>query len=272
MRRLLILVVLLLTLAGGGWLSLAKIERSAVYPFDPTRVSPAAAGLGVMRETTLKSLGQSLVVWVAPPQEDQPVILYFHGNAGNLAMRATRFRQFIKRGYGVIAPAYRGSSGSTGHPSETALSRDARQIWRQLDHLLPGTPADRVIVYGESLGTGVALKLLATPDIPPPAAVVLEAPFTSLPEVVRHVYPQMIPLIPRMKNIWHSAEHARALRVPLLILHGTEDQLIPIAQGRKVLANAGSSQKQLVAVSGAGHVDIWQYSELAALWNFLESN
>ncbi|SLN64613.1 Alpha/beta hydrolase family protein [Roseovarius litorisediminis] len=266
------LSLLLAILTGGLFANLNRIEVQAVYPFDKKRQSPSSAGAPALHERIVKTNGQSLILWTAAPKPGQPTILYFHGNAGNLANRAGRFQRFQARGYGVIAPAYRGSSGSSGKPSEPALSRDAQHIYRHLDRLIPGLTPSQTVIYGESLGTGVALKLLAKPGTAQPAAVVLEAPYTSLPDVVRHTYPQLEPLIPRMKNIWNSLDHARALSVPLLVLHGTDDALIPINQGRQVFTAAPSQAKRFLAVKGAGHTDIWRSDVLPALWHFIDQH
>lgn len=271
MRRLILFLGLTLCLGGGGWLSLTRMEREAVYPFDATRIPPAATGLTGVTEVKLSSLGQTLVLWIAPPREGKPTILYFHGNAGNLANRAGRFGKFTGRGYGLIAPAYRGSSGSTGRPSETTLTRDALKVYGKLDTLVAGLSPAELVVYGESLGAAVALKLLATPDLQPPAGVVLEAPFTSLPDVVLHNSPQLEPLISRMKNVWNSRLHARSLSAPLLVLHGTEDALIPTDQGRQVFTTAPSKQKRFLAITGAGHSDTWRTDSLPVLWRFIDS-
>ncbi|WP_371226501.1 alpha/beta hydrolase [Roseovarius sp. 2305UL8-3] len=265
-------LLLVIALLGDGlFFGLGRFERNAVYPFDATRVAPARMGLSNMTEMQLRSGIQTLIIWVSPPRAGKPTILYFHGNAGNLANRAGRFTRFTNRGYGVIAPAYRGSSGSTGRPSEAALTRDATLVWAEMGTLIPGLTPRNTVVYGESLGTGVALKLLAQPGNPQPAAVILEAPFTSLPEVVQTTYPQLEPLIERMKNIWNSRDHARSLHAPLLVLHGSEDALIPIDMGRQVFAIAPSKEKRFLAVSGAGHTDIWRSDVLPQIWSFIDA-
>lgn len=270
MRKISFLTLALMCLTGGGWFGLGTFERKAVYPFDTRRVDPTELGLDGISETVFRSSGHDLITWVAPPAPGKPTILYLHGNAGNLTNRAWRFKAFRARGYGLIAPAYRGSSGSTGRPSEAAITRDLRKLYSHLDQLIDGLSADRVVFYGESLGSGVTLKVLDTPQIPQPAGVVLEAPYTSLPDVVRHVYPQLESLIPKMKNIWDSQTHARSLTAPLLILHGAEDQMIPPAQGRAVLKAAGSTNKQFVLVKGAGHSETWTDQSLPQLWRFLD--
>lgn len=268
-RRITRAVMLITVLGAGGWLGLGALETRAIYPFDGTRVLPGAVGVKA-REMLHIRQNESMIVWVAQPRAGQPVILYLHGNAGNLASRAGRFQRMIARGYGVIAPAYRGSSGSTGTPSEAAITGDMLSLYGALDAFVPGLEPGHVVIYGESLGTGVALKTVAASGVQP-AAVVLEAPFTSLPDVVRASVPRMTPLIPRMTSIWDSARHARALRAPLLVLHGDRDDLIPIAQGRAVLKAARATNKSLITVQGAGHHDVWRAPVLRSLWRFIET-
>lgn len=262
---------LLFSILTGGLFNVTELERRAVYPFDTKHVTPARAGLKGVRERQITLGEERLIVWTAAPRKGRPTILYFHGNAGNLANRAWRFEQFLARGYGLVAPAYRGSSGSTGTPSEPALTTDAQTVYDSLKQLLPGVTPARVVIYGESLGTGVALKLAATRPKTPPIAVVLEAPFTSLPDVVRQTMPRFKPLLPVMKNRWTSSRHVRSLKAPLLVLHGTRDRIIPIEQGRQVYAAAPSKTKHFLAVEGAGHADTWRADTLPELWRFIDA-
>ncbi len=264
-----LVAALIVLLGAGGWFSLEGLERRAIYPFDATRISPTAAGIPA-REVVQSRGGVRHILWVAAPQPGKPVILYFHGNAGNLANRAGRFERFLERGYGLVAPAYRGSSGSGGNPSEALVAADMVRLYSDLDDLIPGlTPAD-VILYGESLGSGVALRLIADTG-EQPLGVVLEAPYTSLPYVVRISAPQFASLIPRMQNIWNSAEHAKSLTAPLMVIHGTQDALIPVAQGRAVHAAAGSATNQMVEVQGGGHDDLWRSDVLRQIWAFIDA-
>ncbi|MBZ8118968.1 alpha/beta hydrolase [Roseovarius sp. LXJ103] len=269
LRRAGLFTALITILGAGGWLSLEGLERRAVYPFDATRISPTAAGIPA-QEVLQSHGGVRHILWVTPPESGKPVILYLHGNAGNLANRAGRFEQFLERGYGLIAPAYRGSSGSGGIPSEALIAADMARLYGSLGDLIPGlAPAD-VILFGESLGSGVALRLIADTR-QQPLGVVLEAPYTSLPDVVRVSAPQFTSLIPQMQNIWNSAEHAQSLTAPLMIIHGTQDTLIPVAQGRAVHAAAGSAAKQMIEVQAGGHNDLWRSDVLRQIWAFIDA-
>lgn len=247
----------------GGIFGLDRLEQAMIYPFDTARALPPAG----LHEAWFESGGQQLVLWVAPPREGKPVILYFHGNAGNLANRSGRFVRFVERGYGVVAMGYRGSSGSGGRPSETALSFDAARLFTRIDDYAGAAP---VILYGESLGTGVVVAVLERAAAQP-AAVILEAPYTSIADVALARDPRLEPLVARMKNRWDSMARAAALSPPLLVLHGDRDALIPMAQGRQLFAAAPSQDKQFVAVRGAGHNDLWRSDTLPRLWAFIDS-
>ena len=263
------IIALIIGLFSVGFLSLkGPMERKLVYPLDPTRISPTTAGVAQMREVLFETSDETLVLWVANPKQGKPVILYFHGNAGNLANRAQRFGEFIKRGYGVVAMAYRGSSGSTGVPSEKAISADAINVHLKLPDLVGNAP---VIYYGESLGTGVAISTLRNKAVSwsYPVAIVLEAPYTSIPDTARRLYPKFGILSGVLKNQWDTKRHIQHVATPLLILHGTDDQLIPIEMGREVFDLSPATDKTFFAVRGADHNNIWQPQAKAALFQFL---
>ena len=251
-------VLLLIGLA--AWLASGALERALLYPFDPTR-SPAPDALAETMLTTPD--GETLVVWLAPPQLGKPVVLYFAGNAGSLALRAGRFSAFTARGFGLVAAGYRGNSGSTGRPSEPALIADAQMLAEALPDLVGPAP---VVYYGESLGAAVALALAETH---PPAAVVLEAPFASLAAMSDHLYGSAAPAR-LLKSRWPNLDRIATLTAPLLILHGEHDALVPPAQGRALHAAAASPDKTFLVVPNGGHETVWQPDAQRALFAFLD--
>ena len=275
MRFLVRLLVIALIL-GVGTVVLGKYaERWVIYPFDSTEIAPEAGLPGVTAER-IEVNGAELVVWSARPEGNKPVILYFHGNAGNLAVRAGRFRQFLDRGYGLYAPAYRGSSGSSGRPSEEALVWDAEITYHALHKRFPNLPSRRVIVYGESLGAAVALSLFESPALHEgkgfglPGGIVLEAPFTSIAALAEHLYPGTGKLAAKIDNTWRSLDRVKLASVPLMVIHGTQDELIPTEMGRQIYAAAPSKEKKLIIVKGAGHTDLWKSHTLTRLWRFID--
>lgn len=266
MRRMLKLAMLAAVVALGGIWGFDRLERALVYPFDATRVDPRDLGLA-LHEKIFESGGQRLVLWVGAARPGKPVVLYFQRNAGNLAARAGRFRLMQELGFGVVALGYRGASGSSGTPSETALVFDAARLWRRIGDYAGDAP---VVIYGESLGTGVALAAIAETG-KQPAGVVLEAPYTSVKAVALESDPRLAPLVARMKNEWNSLERIAALSAPLLVLHGTEDEVIPYKMGRQVFTAAPSVSKVFIAVKGGHHSDLWRSDVLPRLWRFIDA-
>jgi fermentation-respiration switch protein FrsA (DUF1100 family) len=242
-------------------------QRRLIYYPDPEYSTPADAELeGIVREVRLDTPdGERLVAWWAPAAPGQPTLLYFHGNAGNLDSRADRFHLFHKAGLGVFMPAYRGYSGSTGTPSETALVADAKLAYDYLRQ--KGLAADDIVAYGESLGSGVAVQLAVAKKID---ALVLDAPYTSLPDIGKWLYPAM-PVRTFMIDRFESKRYIKGVKAPILIMHGTNDRTIPIQFG-KALFEAAPEPKKMEVIEGAGHSDIYDFGALEMLQRFLRSH
>ncbi|UZF90227.1 alpha/beta hydrolase [Bosea sp. NBC_00550] len=239
-------------------------QRELMYPRDPAKADIATAGLVAAEEASIATAdGERLVAWVVPPRADKPVLLYFHGNAGNLgrAGRAGRFRALTEDGTGLFAVSYRGYGGSTGSPSEEGLLQDARAAYGAAAERF-GT--GRLVGHGESLGTGVVLKLAAEVPL---RAVVLEAPYLSTVSVAQAIYPY-VPVGLLMKDKFRSDEIIGRVKVPLLVMHGERDQLIPFAQGQALyeLANA---PKRFLRFPAGRHEDLPRYGSVAEVRRFL---
>lgn len=253
-------LILVLSTSYVAWY-LERHEMAAVYPFDDTYATPAQAGAQGLVETTLKTEdGASLIVWRADAELGQPTVVYFSGNAGALRDRAQRLSQISEAGYGVIAPAYRGSSGSTGTPEEALLVSDAAAVAQ-------GLPSD-VILYGESLGAAIAIRLAAEGI---GQAVVLEAPFTSLGDLVAAQFPAE-DLSGVLTQRWDSLSLMGALSQPLMVIHGETDHVVPQRMGRAIFEAAGSTDKTFVSVSEHGHTGLWTEAVRSDLFTFLDRN
>ncbi len=238
---------------------LEQFEHLAVYPFDDTYATPDAAGVPHLRETKfLTADGTELIVWRAEADTGRPTILYFPGNSGTLQDRADRYHRLTERGYGVIAPAYRGSSGSGGKPNEALLLADAAAIAAEISGPL--------ILYGESLGAAVAIRLAADGT---GAALVLEAPFTSLTELVSAQYPAE-DLDHLITQRWNSLQVAGDVTQPLLLVHGMDDRVVPFAMGQRLFETIGSADKNLLAIEAFGHQGLWTIEVQTALFQFFD--
>ncbi|MEP4197570.1 MAG: alpha/beta hydrolase [Aliishimia sp.] len=246
---------------------LGRIERAILYPFDSTRTHPSDVGLTEVTEATWQRDGVELILWHVPPKSGKPTIVYFHGNAGNLAARAGRFKLFREQGFGLIALSPRGAGGSGGVPTESSLSSDASDLLRSLTDWQPKIDAKNIVLYGESLGTGIAISAIQQSGIVP-AGLILEAPYTSIVAVA--AANEQIPdsLLARISDTWDSLSRTKVLTMPLLVVHGTQDALIPFSQGKELHDAAPSTRKKMLAVSGAGHADLWRSNVIAEIMAF----
>ena len=223
-------------------------QRRMLFLPDSERISPQQARLsGVSEEVIPTPDGEQLVAWWAPPQPGKPVILYFHGNGGNLASRAGRMQLFQQAGFGALMLADRGYSGSTGTPSETALVADAMLAFDRL--VTRGVPAGRIVVFGESLGTGLAVQVAAGRAA---GGLILDSPYTSLVDVAASRLP-WIPVRWLMSDRFDSFSAIGTVRAPLLVIHGDQDEVVPYELGARLFA-AANEPKRMLTLPGAGHV------------------
>ncbi len=217
---------------------------------------------GFVEEKLTTASGKKILAWYKAAPQNAKLILYFHGNAGNLSDRAHRFAAFAQAGFGVLAISYEGYSGSEGKPSESALIQDSEAALKfALDQ---NYMMQDLIYYGESLGSGVATQLAARFD---PSAVVLESPYSSIASVAQKTY-WFVPVKLLLKDKFESIKYAPKITAPLLIFHGTQDQVVPYLEGKK-LYEAVKSDKKLISVSGAGHLDFSDEFLIAEMQKFL---
>jgi hypothetical protein len=245
---------LLIGAAALGVLALGAIyfgQRRLIYYPDRVHTAPVEAGLAGVEERILKTPdGARVVAWYGKAKPGQPTILYFHGNAGSLANRAPRIERFMGEGWGVYMMTYRGYGGGTGKPTEANNVADARLALGALVH--EGVEPSSIILYGESLGTGIAVRLAAERQV---AGVVLDAPYTSLVDVAAGVYP-FLPVRLALADRYESSKYIKQVHAPLLILHGERDEVIPVAMGRELFRLA-NEPKRLAVFPNGGHSDLY---------------
>jgi fermentation-respiration switch protein FrsA (DUF1100 family) len=236
-------------------------QRSLMYFPERTRTAPAAAGFPQAEEVELTtSDGERVIAWHVPPRSDKPVVLYFHGNGGALNLRADRFRKIVARGVGLVALSYRGYGGSSGTPTEQGLIEDARATYAFAAERYPG----RIAVWGESLGSGVAVALAESHKV---SRLILESPFTSAADVGAQVY-WFLPVQLLMKDAFRSDQRIGKVTVPLLVVHGTTDPVVPFGLGQKLFALA-NEPKRMVRLEGGGHSNLDQFGAQEAIRAFL---
>jgi uncharacterized protein len=247
-------------LVGGLFL----FQRQLLYFPDKTR--PELAGLeqlGVREVALATEDGLSLLSWYLPAHPGRPVILYFHGNGGNIGHRVQRMLRFAREGYGVLMAEYRGYGGNPGTASETGFYTDARAALDFLER--EGVAPNPLVLYGESLGSGVAVELATQHEV---AGLILEAPPTSVAEVAQCHFPY-IPAARLVIDRFDSRSRIGRVRAPILVLHGERDRVVPIRFGRALLEAAPEPKEGWFAPE-AGHEDLARYGGLDAVVVFIE--
>ncbi len=230
--------------------------------FQPSRGDPGPPPLlqGVQGEdhTLTTQDGVEIKAWWYPAESTVespavgPAVLLLHGNAGDIAGRTPLAEGLLSEGVSVLLLEYRGYGGSKGRPSEEGLHLDALAGW---DFLLERVAdPNRITVLGRSMGGAVAARLAANRT---PGALVLESAFTSLAEMGKSVYP-FLPrfLLVRLEEAFATRRWVRDAKAPLLVIHGSEDQLVPLSMGREIY-EAGKDPKEWFLVPGAGHNDVF---------------
>ena len=208
------------------------IQRAMMYFPAGDLPSPAAAGAPEMSEVRLKTAdGLDLIAWYRPAAAaGKAAIVYFHGNGGHIGMRVYKVRPFLDAGYGLLLVSYRGYGGNPGSPSEEGLFMDGRAALAFLAER--SVAPERTVLLGESLGSGVAVRMASEHAV---GALLLEAPFTSAADVGQRAYP-FLPVKLMIKDRFDSLAIIDQVRVPLLIVHGERDGVVPVPLGREVFA------------------------------------
>jgi pimeloyl-ACP methyl ester carboxylesterase len=239
-----VIAVLLLALV---W----ALQRRFIYFPDTAQVPSASSVMRGARDVRLHTEdGLTLGAWVVPAETGRRgvSVLVANGNGGDRSDRAPLARALAAEGMTVLLFDYRGYGGNPGSPSEAGLARDVRAA---LNFLLEetGTSSDHVIYYGESLGSAVVTELAATGQ--PPDGLLLRSPFVDLASVGEVHYP-FIPVRAFLRDRYALAKHLAHLDVPVTVVYGSEDAIVPPAQSRAV-AEVAPRLRRLVEVEGAGH-------------------
>lgn len=232
------------------------IQRGMMYMPDTSPPSLQRGGVPDMAAATLSTEdGLVLRSWYKPAAPGRPTLVYFHGNAGNIEIRGYKARPYLDGGYGLLLVGYRGFGGNAGSPSEEGFYADGRAALAFLES--QGVARKDMVVYGESLGSGIAVHMAweAAGANRPLGAVVLEAPFTAMGDVAQHHY-FYLPAKWLVKDRYDSASKIAAIGVPLLIVHGEADGVVPIKFGRRLFEMA-VEPKDAMWISGYGHNDLY---------------
>jgi hypothetical protein len=258
---------IVVVLAGGYLAGLGFLyarQRDMLFPIPPVgRTAPEAAGLAGAEEHVLDtSDGEKVIIWHVPAKPGRPVVLFFPGNGDFLAGRVSRFKGIIADGTGLVALSYRGYAGSSGAPSEQGLLRDAAAAYV---FTAARYAAERIVVWGFSLGTGVAVAVASQHPV---GKLILEAPYTSTADVAASEF-WFVPVRLLMRDQFHSDERIARVTAPLLVMHGSSDPAIPIAFGERLFALA-NKPKKFVRFPDGGHDNLDQFGAIEAARRFID--
>jgi uncharacterized protein len=254
--------VIAFCLYGGLAAMIYLAQRSLMYFPDRMHVTPAEAGLPEAEAVPLTtSDGVQIGAWHVPPQDNKPVIVYFHGNGGSLRFRVPRFRKLIDAGIGLLALEYRGYGDSAGSPSEQGLIADGQAAYA---FAAAHYPTQQLVLWGESLGSAVAIAVAAEHPV---GRIILEAPFTSAVALGAEHY-WYLPVRLLMKDQFRSDIRIGKVTAPLIIIHGVHDRIVPYAMGER-LFDLANKPKHIVRFLDGGHDDLDANGALDAVARFL---
>ena len=247
------------------YLMQARMLYLADVPGRSLEHTPADIG-AEFRDVSIETAdGVRLHGWYVPGDSDR-VLLFFHGNAGNISHRLESIRQYRQLGLSVLIIDYRGYGQSEGRTTEQGIYQDAEAAWRYLTEANK-TPANRIIVFGRSMGASAAAYLAARHR---PLALIVESSFTSVPDIAREYYPWLP--VRWLSRLRHSAEEfvARS-KSPVLVIHSRDDEIVPFHHGEAIF-NAAGEPKALIESRGT-HNDAFLRDEpnyLSGLRSFLD--
>lgn len=229
--------------------------------------TPEDIGLEYEPVTLTTDDGLALDAWWVPSDASDGVLLFFHGNAGNISHRLHSLEHFHRLGLSVLIIDYRGYGNSEGSPSEEGTALDARAAWNWLVEDKTIAPDD-IVVFGRSLGSAVAAELAREVS---PGAIILESSFRSVPDMAQRLYP-FLPARWLARFNYATEDYVRDIRAPVLVIHSREDEIIPFEEGQAVYAAANDPKKMLEIGGGhnTGFVE-YEHSYLEGIRSFLKN-
>ncbi len=255
MKLLLGVITIFLLISGYYWL----YQRTFIY--IPPKEKPSLhsfPNFGLTEITLHTKDGLSLYAWYKAPKNKKLTMVIFHGNGGSVAKSMPLATSLIKKGYGVLITTYRGYAGNPGTPTELGLYQDARAAMRFLNK-----HHHCYVIYGYSLGSGVATKMAEEFNS---CGVILQSPYLSMIDMKNHFYPLLKFLTPIDK--FSSKERINHFKVPLLIVHGKVDKIVPFKQG-EALYQKYQGKKTLWAYEQLGHANLWNEAYFKRLLEYL---
>lgn len=248
----------------GVLIALYFLQRSFMYfpPSDKPRLSEASLA-NISEVEIVSSAGDNAIAWWAQPTDNHPVVMFFHGNGSSVYDGRFIYQYLMSQGFGILAVEYPGYPHTSGNASEDSIIAMALAHYDFLKD--KKIPAQKIYLYGTSLGAGVAVQLSAQRDV---GKMVLEAPFNSMMDMVRLRMPfAAFPFL--IKDKYLSDLALRNQGVPILWVHGTKDRVIPLRQGQK-LYDGYNGPKEKFIIEGGDHNDLWISGGRDAITEFLK--
>ncbi|NNC57634.1 MAG: alpha/beta hydrolase [Woeseiaceae bacterium] len=215
----------------------------AGVPGRTLTMTPADAGMDYEDVSIETADGVTLHGWFIAGQTSR-VLLFFHGNAGNISHRLNSIGQFQDLGFSVLIIDYRGYGQSGGRTTEKGIYRDADAAWRYLTEAR-GIAASDIVIFGRSLGASVASRLASKTQ---PLALIVESSFTSIPDIAQDLYPWLpARWLSRLSHA--TRDHVRDVRCPILVIHSRDDEIIPFRHGEAIFASA-NEPRTLLTIRG----------------------
>ena len=240
-------------------------QRDLMYHPDRRVPDLAAAGLADMTVHRIEtSDGYRLLAWWKPPADNsRPTIVFFHGNAGNVGNRKRQARQFIDAGLGLLLVTWRYNAGAGGEASEEGLLTDGRAA---LDFVgAQGIPERRIVLHGESLGSGVAVAMALEHEV---GGLVLVYPYSSMTDVAEDRF-WFAPVRMLIQDEFDSVARIGKVRAPILMIHGERDRIIPVRFARR-LYEAAPEPKEGHFLPGGNHANLYRLGAGQLVLDFLE--
>jgi hypothetical protein len=233
---------------------------------DPSEVPDGLDGLEVVHARTEDDL--ELEGWWKPPAPGKPSVLYFQGNGGHIGMRADKAAMLAGHGFGVLLAGYRAYGGNPGRPSEDGFAADAR-AWLSRIRALGIADAD-LVIYGESLGSGVSAKLALEAERAGEGVrgLVLEAPYTAITDIAAAKY-WFVPVRLLILDKFDTKSIISNIKAPLLILHGKKDAVISSDYG-SALFDRAQEPKAFALIPEAGHTNLFVSGGLDPVIGFIQ--
>lgn len=224
--------------------------------YNPNRYiehTPGYAGLDYQEIFFNSEDGVKLSAWYVPAEESEHVVLFCHGNAGNISDRLDLIKTYYHIGFSVFIFDYRGYGQSRGKPSEKGTYKDAEAAWNYLVNEKKIEPGN-IIIASRSLGGAVASYLAGKTS---PKALIIEGSFTSMPDMGKLFYPYL-PMRWIVRYRYNNLQHLKKVHCPVLIIHSLDDRLVPFQMGQ-ALYEAANPPKQFLQIRGS-HNDAFQFS------------